>query len=143
MIKTPKVYIKQVSSSIGRGVFARQNFTKGQVVEVAPVILLSGQYQQFPIEIKDRVFNWGHLTNTAPVSALVLGYGSIYNHANQPNLRYEACTEQKTLSFVALTEIAEGDQLTIHYDEASGQHQASANDWFERHDVIPQVLVNK
>jgi SET domain-containing protein len=134
-IKSPQVYIREISAEIGRGVFSNKAFAKDEIVEVAPVILMSEKYRNLPIELKNRVFNWGYLTKTKPGSAFILGYGSMYNHSDAPNLRYEADNNSMVMRYVARRAIDPDEQLTIHYDQADGKHKEIKKSWFQKHDM--------
>ena len=140
IIKTPHVYIREISSDIGRGVFSNRAFFKDEVVEVAPAILLSQNYNNLPVEFKDRVFNWGYLTKSSVGSSLVLGYGSVYNHSDRPNLRYEADDNRQVMRFIARRAIDPNEQLTIHYDQADGVHKEIEKDWFKKHDIQQSTI---
>lgn len=99
----------------GRGVFARVPLMEGECVEVCPVV---------PLERRDRArlrrtelvnyyFLWGERRDGA---AIALGFGSLYNHSYEPNLRYEKHTKEALMAFYALRDIAEGEELTINYN---------------------------
>jgi len=55
-----------------------------------------------------------------------MGYGSLYNHDNQANVRYEACGDGQFLRFIATSQIAKDQELTINYNTYS-----SDNEWFK------------
>tara|TARA_R110002074_G_scaffold238775_3_gene410639 strand:- start:25 stop:465 length:441 start_codon:yes stop_codon:yes gene_type:complete len=140
IIKTPHIQIKYVSPNIGRSVFSIRAFFKNEVVELSPIFLLDEKYSELPKAFKDRVFNWGHLTKTEPCRALALGYGSIYNHSDTPNLRYKADYDSKILRFITIRAIDPGEHLTIHYDHADGKHKKVENNWFEKHEIKKQTI---
>src|SRR5262245_37487262 len=74
------------SGKKGRGVFARKLIRKGTIIERAPVILLPiGEvFSDAPrTMLANYVFVWG-----SDSVAVVLGYGSLYNHSYQPNASY-------------------------------------------------------
>lgn len=68
-----------------------------------------------------------------------LGYGSMYNHADSPNLRYELTDDGKAMSYTALRNIDKGEQLTISYYHPEGKEKPLSNsddkDWFARHRI--------
>lgn len=103
----------------GRGVFATRAFERGDVVEVAPVLVLPPD-QQDRVDgtvLDSYVFAWGDTV------AIALGFGSIYNHSWSPNLEYRKRLAEGVLEFVAIADIAEGDELTTNYT-ASNPHRA-------------------
>ena len=97
----------------GRGVFAREDIRRGTIIERAPVIVvpvgeiftLAGSTQ-----LSNYAFIWGENT-----SALVLGYGSIYNHSFEPNATYYASGRQAQI-FQAIRDICAGEEVTINYN---------------------------
>lgn len=46
---------------------------------------------------------------------IVLGYGSLYNHAKVPNVSYSRDLEALAMTYTALRNIREGDELLIDY----------------------------
>ena len=140
IIKTPHIQVQYVSSEVGRGVFSIRAFFKNEVVKVSPIFELDEKYSKLPQAFKDRVFNWGHLTGTESSRAIALGYGSIYNHSDTPNLRYEADYDSKILKFITMRAIDPGEHLTIHYDHADGKHKKIENDWFEKHEINKETF---
>ena len=122
--------MRETGTSVGRGVFADDIIPAGAVVEIAPVVLLEVVQQPFPQTIRRMVFNW-----TQTYFALALGCGSIYNHADQPNLRYSRDFARQTIRFTALRDIHPGEQLTISYDQTAAGNQPRERGWFEIHHV--------
>ena len=131
--KSPDVYIKDTGTQKGRGVFARKNFNTGEVVEECPVVLFKAPFVP-PDEMKRVIFSWLALTkgNDGNTFALALGCGSMYNHNNPSNMKYEADVIHKTLKFIATREIAIHEELTINYNALSGNTESSDDNWFDR-----------
>jgi uncharacterized protein len=118
------IKIKRIKGK-GRGVFARRAIRKGEVIESVPVLVMSSKEYAEGLSktaLKDYCFGWG----TDQV-ALALGYGSLYNHSYQPNARYEDIGTQ-TKDFVAVRDIAEGEEITINYN---GKPGSKAKVWFD------------
>ena len=97
----------------GRGVFARKNIKKKTVIERCPIIELPvsdafGQPED--TRIADYVFEWEKDT-----VALVLGYGSLYNHSYKPNAEYYD-TGRSTQTFAAIKDIKAGEEITVNYN---------------------------
>ena len=105
------VCVKRVKGK-GRGVFARQPICRGTLIEKVPVIIIPNNTfvdgEPNPFRMK-YFFAWSKTT-----AAMVLGYGSIYNHSFTPNARYEH--GPMVLSFRALRDIEEGEEITINYN---------------------------
>ncbi len=129
------VYVADTGSARGRGVFAARAFAAGELVESAPVVLCNGRFEALPAELRALLFDWAHLAGARSGHALALGYGSLYNHDNPANLRYEAESQRHRLRFVAARDIAVGEELTINYNAAGGGHASAQDNWFERHGV--------
>lgn len=101
--------IRVKSSSIqGYGVFAAEEIKKGQIIEECYTLFSHSK------DFIDYVFECNGMT------ALVLGYGAIYNHSNSPNASYHFDTKRMTTTFYALHEIRAGEEITISYGK----------DWF-------------
>jgi SET domain-containing protein len=114
-IEPPQLYLAEVSEKLGLGSFSAKAFSRKEIVETSPVVVLTGKYKDFPIEIKHRVFNWGRLSQTKPDTSLALaqGYGSYYNHSDTPNLMYKADSTSMTIQFIARKDIAPNERFTI------------------------------
>lgn len=135
-ITPPIIYITYTDPQIGKGVFAAQTFHKGDIVEICPVVIISGPFDELPPTLKKRIFNWHHLTKGADgPHGLALGYGSLYNHSDDPNLYYEAVDSESCLYFKAKRKIKPDEQLTINYDHAYGNKGPVKNSWFEKNKI--------
>ena len=56
----------------------------------------------------------------------MLGYGSLYNHSGEPSAEYVQ-HEDDSLAFMALRDIAEGEEITIDY----------GSEWWETRELEP------
>jgi hypothetical protein len=129
-ISSPSLYIKDTGTAKGRGAYASRAHAKGETVESCPVVLFTGSYASVPEEVRKLLFNWGVLANTQAGHCLALGYGSMYNHENPANMRYEADAEANVLRFVAIRDIAVDEELTVNYNAVGGGHESDQNTWF-------------
>src|ERR1700730_12648426 len=78
----------RVTSAKGRGVFAVRQILEGELIERAPVIHVPKEHWPH-VERSvffDYLFSWGDFSGDE--TALVLGYGSIYNHSYSPAAYY-------------------------------------------------------
>ena len=92
----------------GRGVFAVRRFREGDVVERCPTVVL-------PDEDVDGVLrDYVYAAQRPGKVLLVLGYGMLYNHSADPNL-FHRTAGRLTIEFVALRDIAAGEELTHDY----------------------------
>ncbi len=130
-LNPPSVHIKDTGTAKGRGVFAARPFGAGEVVEVCPVVLLRKPYVVLYKELKTVVFHWEVPEGEAPTQALALGYGSLYNHANPSNLRYETDRGADVIRFIAVRDIEAGEELTINYNADGGEPTSEDEWWFD------------
>ncbi len=130
-IEPPRVYVKDTGTPKGRGVFAARRFDAGEVVEECPVILFRKPYEVLHKELKTVVFHWPVPEGSAETQALALGYGSLYNHANPSNMRYEIDTDSLILRYITVGEIAPDEELTINYNSDGGAPVSDEDWWFE------------
>lgn len=139
MLCTPcNGHVRDTGNATGRGVFAARAFTAGEVVELCPVVILECDFKSLPPEIQQRVFDWSALAQAeGVVCALALGYGSMYNHANPANLRYEPSGEGECMRFIAASDIDANSELTINYNGAYGENVSDEDDWFESRGITP------
>lgn len=112
----------------GKGVFAAGPIPEGGVIEVCPVLLfpkaqLAAMRQTI---LDDYYFDWG---DDDSQYAIALGYGSLYNHAYEPNADYEMDFENETIDFYALRDIAPGEEIFVNYNGAPGNRSKV---WFEK-----------
>ena len=126
------VFIKKTKGK-GRGVFAGKVFKKGEIIEICPVILLSKKDTKLIDKTKlyNYYFEWGKTKN-----AIVLGYGSIYNHSYKSNATFKKDTGNLCFNFVAVKNIQKGEEITTNYNgEASSKPV-----WFDKK---PYVMLKK
>lgn len=154
----PNVYVHGSGSSKGRGVFAARRFRAGDVVEIAPVVVVPSPevtttttrlrsdtttirpapgvevVVEFVREFQVLLFHWEHLASVPGTRALALGYGSLYNSANPANMRYEADVLQQAMRFIAVRNIHVDEELTINYD-GDGDAEWHDHNWFVENNI--------
>ena len=138
-IHPPDVYVADTRTARGRGVFAGRAFRKGEVVEVAPVIVLENREVELigNTVLRTYDFDWRVLAGTGhPATAIAGGYGSLYNHSNPANLRYRADPDTPALVFTAVRAIECGEELTINYNARGGGAAWHDDNWFEQEGVM-------
>lgn len=118
------------------GVFASRAIDAGEVVELAPVIQLRASFEGFEPTLQRYVFNWERLAGMKDTSAIALGYGSMYNHANPANMHYSSTLEGAAIEFVAVRAIQAGEELTINYSGSGGAPVSADEGWFEACGVV-------
>lgn len=118
---TPSTKIILRSSRIpnaGRGVFASKNIRRGETVEMCPVIPVS---RNDPSNVDGGIiiryfFYFGPGRKLKTALAMVLGYGSLYNHSYEPNAKYVRRISKKVVEFVSVKNIRKGQEITVNYN---------------------------
>lgn len=109
----PGLYIAHVDGK-GRGVFTAEPVSEGDLIELCPVLVLSPK--DLPAihatQLHDYYFLWGEKRDHC---AIALGYGSLYNHADEPNAEFELDFEDQMIAIRCIRSIAPGEEITIHY----------------------------
>lgn len=126
--------VKDTGTSMGRGIFANRSIEEGEIIEICPLIKLATPYKDLSIEVKHVCFDWAHLAQEDGVQALVLGYGSLYNHANPSNAKYSA-EGGEYLVITAACKISADEQITINYNFSSGGTTSEGEIWFETRNI--------
>lgn len=96
-----------------RGVFAKVDIKKGQLFHEAPVLIYPNEEHEH-IEktlLADYTFEYG-----VGRSAILLGYGMLFNHSYTPNATYEINFDNETFDFYAHTDIQAGEEIFINYN---------------------------
>jgi SET domain-containing protein len=98
---------------MGRGVFAGRYLRAGELIEVCPVLVMPpGTEEKDLIGLGAYVFAWGVDEDQL---AIALGYGSLYNHSEDPNAEFDPRYGRCELAFRATRDIASGEQIFIDY----------------------------
>jgi hypothetical protein len=133
-IETPDIYMANTGTSLGRGVYAARAFEEGDVVETSPAVTLEDSYRCLPSSVQRIVFDWSYLAKSEIKHAIALGFGSLYNHSDSPNLTYDADSVMKSIRFVASRKIIPHEHLTINYNQIDEGDERKIS-WFETHGV--------
>jgi SET domain-containing protein len=113
----------------GDGVFAAVPIAEGELVECCPVIVCPSREEPLLEQTKLRGLYFTWKNNGVGVA---LGFGSLYNHAWEPNAVYELDYRGKVVRYYARCAIAEGEEITINYN---GDPDGRGELWF--HAVCP------
>ena len=109
-----KIVVKRVPRK-GRGVFAVHDIAEGDEIERVPMLVLPlAEVQGIPNSgvLGNYAFSWGERGDKV---AIALGFGSVYNHAFDPNAMYRDLPGQQKV-FVARRDIGAGEEITINYN---------------------------
>lgn len=115
------------SNGKGRGVFAQKRFAKGDIIERCPVIVIPKDEEGLVegTTLFNYTYGWGEGLED---SAIALGFGSLYNHAYRPNAMYKRLHDDMMIMYVALRDIAVGEEITVNYN---GQPEDLSPLWFK------------
>ena len=95
----------------GLGVYAKESIRDGEAIEIAPLIVVDSDVMSVD-NLNDYVFT---LNKEKDQYAIALGYGSIYNHSDDPNADWHLDPEKEQLRIVAIKDIQEGQEITVSY----------------------------
>lgn len=109
----------------GKGVFASREIKKGEVIEVAPVLVLD--FTDFIDTRWNLLFEYYFWMDD--YVALGLGFASMYNHSKDPNCKYELDRVNKTITFTATKDIKKDEEICFNY---KGSANSKTPLWFER-----------
>lgn len=126
MQQIPGLYILKTEVK-GRGVYTAGDIFKGSTIEVCPLIIIPEEQVQtiHNTALHDYYFRWGANQEQA---AILLGYGSLYNHSNEPNARAILLESDNEILIESIRTINSGEEITIDYfdDEGAKEHV-----WFD------------
>jgi len=132
LLASSKVYIsKSKIFNAGRGVFARCDIKKGEIVESCPIIEVS---ENDTSNLKESVLvtYFFYFGKNKEKIAMVLGFGSLYNHSYKPNTTYKMKPREKTIEFVAINNIKKDDEITFNYSNSAKPQKGKKDPlWFE------------
>lgn len=108
-VKSSKTEIRECE--YGLGVFAVEAIEAGELVEVAPCVVVpySEPCNQF---MKSYCF-----ADDAGV-IVPMGYAGLYNHSPDPNVNHQVFASERAIVFQACRDIEPNDQLFINYGES-------------------------
>ena len=126
MHQVPGLYVLETSSR-GRGVFTAIDLKKSDTIEVCQVIVIPKA--ELPIlhktKLHDYYFLWGKDFDRCVIA---LGFGSLYNHAKEPNANFILDLVDNTIDVFAIRDIKAGEEITFNYH---GDPKDRAVLWFD------------
>jgi SET domain-containing protein len=122
-----KVVIVRRTPKKGLGVFALKDFKEGEVIESAPALIFDskGRKNLEKTLLSHYVYPW----RSTRGAALVLGYGSIYNHSYSPNADWKQNFKTKCMVYRAVRPIKKGEEILINYN--GEPDDKTEIDWFD------------
>ena len=115
------------ATSMGRGVFTNEPIAAQTIIEIAPVIVMTGADRQKLDEtlLHDYIFEWG---DKKIECCMALGYVPMYNHSYASNCDYEMDFDEQTITIITVRQIAAGEELFINYN---GDWNDAKPVWFD------------
>lgn len=115
------------SDIAGRGIITTESIHKGEIIEICPVIIIPEKEVSLihQTHLHDYYFSWQNNE-----CAICLGYGSIYNHARQPNADYKMDYKNQTIDFFCIKDIPAGEEITVSYLHTNRNEDKL---WFDVH----------
>lgn len=108
-----KIYISK-SDIHGYGVFAKETIFEGEIIEECPIHDLHIPHGQTSSVLIDYRFNWPQ-GDTWEKQVVAWGYGSLYNHSNNPNAYWRSNLEKETFQFCCLRKINPDEEILVYY----------------------------
>jgi len=110
----PGLYIDKTDKR-GRGVFTKDSIPANTVIEISPVIIMSGDERKLLDQtlLHDYIFEWGADSKQC---CMALGYVPVYNHSYQSNCEYEMDFKNEVIKIKTIRSIESGEELFINYN---------------------------
>jgi SET domain-containing protein len=111
----------------GRGVFTTTDIEKDTVIEISPVIVMSGEERMLLDQtlLHDYIFEWGPANKQC---CMALGYIPLYNHSYHSNCIYHMDYGEQWISIKTVRSVKAGEELFINYN---GDWDDPKKVWFE------------
>ncbi|MDP3941633.1 MAG: SET domain-containing protein-lysine N-methyltransferase [bacterium] len=119
LLSSDKVYVSQSKiPNAGRGVFARVAIKNGEIIESCPVIEIPDHDASYVNESMLVTYIY-YLGKRKERLMIALGFGSIYNHTDNPNAKYHERYKEKIIDFIAVKEIKKNEEITVNYSQGN------------------------
>jgi len=109
------LYISYSDIIDGHGVFTNSDLTPGQVVEISRLISFDNRIHRVRHPFADYFFR---MDESRKISGLALGFGSLYNHSEDPNVRYKIDRDRELITYITCKHVKAGSELYISYGES-------------------------
>ena len=108
----------------GYGVFAEERIEKEEIIEECYCLLTDKE------DKSDYLKNYYYEAGKTEKSALVMGFGFIYNHADSPNCSYYYDESRNVMVYYARSTIETGEEIFVSY----------GNDWFDGRNAVVKKI---
>ena len=124
---SPSLFIAP-TSDMGRGIFTSVDIAKDTVIEISPVIVMTGEERRLLDQtlLHDYIFEWGDHREGC---CMALGYVPLYNHSYKSNCEYEMDFDQQVITIRSVRFIKAGEEIFINYN---GDWNNKTPVWFDR-----------
>lgn len=116
-----KIVVKLSTPELGIGVFATEDIEEGELVERCPMIQMGWKSNY----LKDpQIYNYLYSNSNCSCDDckqhgnsmfMVLGYGMLYNHQDQPNTKWNFNFKNLLGDVVAIKPIKAGKEIFVNY----------------------------
>ena len=123
--------VRFISKKKGKGLFAKDHIPKGEIIDIAHIILISKKDWNL-IEntvLSNYSFEWDDPKCIGEYeSAISLSVSQFINHSYEPNVKYIYDYKNKCIKYITLRNISKGEEITVNYN---GESLDQAPVWFE------------
>lgn len=134
--KNDKVFLgHSLDPSVGLGVFASQGFAEGDLIERCPMIQLGfrSRYHSDPqlsrYLYNDKSCGCEQCKMHGHHMFMVLGYGMLYNHQNEPNARWAFDYAKLVADVIALRAIGPEEEVFVSYGDKYFSNRPYVDYW--------------
>lgn len=131
-----RLEIRSVTEISGWGVFSREHIHAGEIIEISTVVVYPRKLMEVAIwacqaeGISDADLKLDQYSiNWQAQGAVMLGWASIYNHSDNPNVKFIADYELNLIGIQAIKNIDANSQILVSY----GEH------WFNQKPYVKKV----
>lgn len=100
----------------GWGVFAKDKIYKNEILEESPYLILPIKKGESSNLLIDYRFNFPS-GKDFKYQVVVLGFGSIYNHSNEPNCCWITDETKNIFIFKTLRDIEKNEEILVYYGD--------------------------
>ena len=127
-IETTNIYVAKSKHAEGYGVFAGKDFRPRQLIETCPAIFLP--MNEFEMIKQTKLYFYFYEYSNKEF-AVVLGYGSLYNHSFSPNAQFRFNYSRRVMTVRAIRPIMQGEEIAINYN-LYADDLTPLESWFEK-----------
>ena len=104
-----------------------KDFKAREIIETCPVLIFDtkGRKTLEKTQLSHYIYPW----KSTRGAALVLGFGSLYNHSFSPNTDWKQNFKTKSMIFRAIKKIKKGEEILVNYN--GEPDDKTEIDWFE------------